>query len=140
MHLSALLNFLYRLLFALIMPTGLLFLMASCDPVHDIRLENGSSQNIEIILYPELDYVEMEKFEIETFEFNGVRAQKLSLKPGQLIPIGTVHASYEPDLDDLKLRQLQVIRAMDTLKFSGRDHLLESLRKIRRLDWRLVIN
>jgi|GEM_PF-3365511 len=116
----------------------LLFLLSSCDPVHTLILENASKESVEIVFQGNLSIETKGELELMQIEGSEEEFRKLRLGPDEILPIGTVVASYNPKPSDLDLSYLQISSATDTLKLRNRQEIAELLEKVGRLDWRIV--
>ena len=85
-----------------------LSLLTSCDPVHSLKLENKTSEKIEVLFYPDLDNQELGDKETTKINFNGRELNTVTLDSAETIRIGTVTARYNPRPDDVDLDYLEV--------------------------------
>ncbi len=109
----------------------------SCDPTHQIRLENQTSNPIVVICSPQID-TNTEESKTELFDANGTTYEKIVLDSGQTIPIGDV-VGYTPTIHDIRLDFLEIHIESDTMRLIGKKSILSSVQKVGRLDWRLII-
>jgi len=110
----------------------------SCDPIHDLKIQNGTGSDIEIIYYPQFasNYIpEKHPNEIENL---GLKMYSVNLAPDQLMPFGTVVARYNPRPDDIEIEYLEIRMSKDTMIFKGKGAIFSALQKIDKLDWRIV--
>jgi hypothetical protein len=114
-------------------------ILTSCDPVHDLRLENKTNRKIEVIYSPTLDQQELEGHEPIKVRVNGQEMNSITLEPTETIRIGDVTARYNPKATDVKLDYLEVRFGNDTLKLIGQEAILSTIQKVEKLDWRLII-
>ena len=73
---------------------------ASCDPVHNLKLDNQTNKPI-IVIYGPLFDIALKENKIESFDINGVKYAKTVLDSGQVMRIGHVVARYTPRPDDV---------------------------------------
>lgn len=78
-----------------------LITLTSCDPVHDIRLENKTNENIEVIYFPTLDQQELEGIQATEVTVDGRKMSLVTLEPTKAIRIGQVSARYTPKPSDI---------------------------------------
>ncbi len=119
---------------------GLLFslLIASCDPVHHLHLDNKTGNAITIIYRPQIEIAPVGS-KIETIIINKIEYSKVILDSGQQMKIGTVSARYTPKVTDVSLDYLETINGKDTIKLVGKSAIFNFIQKIDKLDWRLTI-
>jgi hypothetical protein len=116
-----------------------LLLMTSCDPVHDLRLENRTNKRIEVIFSPTLDNQELGDKEITKINFDGRELSSVTLDSAETIRIGTVTARYNPRPNDIDLNYLEIRMQADTLRLIGKTAIFTTIQKVEKLDWRLII-
>ena len=122
-----------------ILLTSLIILgLTSCDPVHQLRLNNETSKPIVVIYRPLIDISPIGS-KIESFDVNGVAYAKVVLDSGQVMQIGNVVARYNPRPDDVKLDFLEIHIGNDTVKLIGKKSIFSEIQKVDKLDWRLII-
>ncbi len=119
--------------------TFVVLFFASCDPVHDLHLENRSKSIIEVIYYPSLDQYHQVEQQITQVEWREKTMNKLKLYPGQLIPIGSVIASDTPHAKDIELEYLEIRQSKDTIRLIGKHAIFMGIQKVKKLDWRLIV-
>jgi hypothetical protein len=113
--------------------------LTSCDPVHQLKLYNETSNPIVVIYRPLIDIAPTGS-KIESFDVTGVTYAKVVLDSGQYMRIGNVVARYTPISDDVELDFLEVcIDNNDTLKLIGKKSIFSAIQKVDKLDWRLII-
>ena len=118
----------------------LLFLMTSCDPIHDLKLENRTSEKAEVIFYP--DFLEdeyLKDFIVSKVKVNGQTMNTLTLEPSKMIRIGTVVARDNPKPRDIELDYLELRFGKDTLRLAGKNAIFSTIQKFDKHDWRLII-
>lgn len=106
--------------------------------MYDLKIQNGTATSIEIIYFPqfESDYIpEMNPKEIES---HGLKMYNVDLPPGQLMPIGTVVARYNPQPDDIEIEYLEIRMSKDTMRLHGKGAIFSALQKVDKLDWRII--
>jgi hypothetical protein len=113
--------------------------MASCDPVHQLTLENGTRNKIQVIYYPELNSRQLDNKKVETIRMQGREMNKVTLDSAETMTIGTVVARYTPSADDINLDYLEVLNGNDTIKLSGKNAILSVIQKVKSLDYRIII-
>ena len=115
-----------------------LFFLIGCDPFHNIRLENSTSEEIEVLI-PE-NYFFDEETEFEEVKFKGRKLGLTKLQPNEFINIGSVVANYKPKKEDIGIDFLELrISSRDTITFIGKTAIYSQLRKIDKLDWRIQV-
>jgi hypothetical protein len=97
---------------------GLLGLM-SCDPVHDLHLENKTDGQI---------FVQTKK-----------GGKQDTLVAGASIKIGQCVARYNPIVSDIESDYLKIVDKTDTITLKGRNAIFSMLQKVDKLDWRIII-
>lgn len=117
----------------------IILLIMSCDPVHDLLLENSTKNSIEILFYPELSENALPKKNIETIEHKGLEMYKLILNQNKKIIIGTAIARYTPSAHSIDLDYLEVRNEKDTIVLVGKNAILSAIQKVKKLDWRLIV-
>ena len=115
-----------------------IFGLTSCDPVHQLQLDNETSKPIVVIYRPLLGFAQTGS-KIESFDANGVTYAKTVLDSGQVMRIGNVVASYTPRPDDVELDFLEICIDSDTMKLTGKKSIFSAIQKVDKLDWRLII-
>lgn len=118
--------------------TGLL-LMTSCDPVHDLRLENRTNNRIEVVFSPTLDNQDLGDKEITKINLGGRELNSVTLDSAETIRIGNVTARYNPRPNDIDLDYLEIRMQADTLRLIGKTAIFTTIQKVEKLDWRLII-
>jgi hypothetical protein len=113
--------------------------LTSCDPVHDLKIENRSSKTIDVIYYPNLDIRQILDKKIEKIEIQGKEMNKIMLDSAETINIGTVAARYNPSANDIDLDYLEVRYGQDTIRLIGKNAILTTIQKVEKLDWRIII-
>jgi len=116
-----------------------LLLMTSCDPVHDLRLENRTNKRIEVIFSPTLDNQYLGDKEITKINFSGRELNSVTLDSAETIRIGNVTARYNPRPNDIDLDYLEIRMQADTLRLIGKTAIFTTIQKVEKLDWRLII-
>ena len=116
-----------------------LSLLASCDPVHSLKLENKTNDKIEVVFYPNLDNQDLGDKQTTKINFNGRELNTVTLDSAETIRLGTVTARYNPRPNDVDLDYLEVRMQRDTLRLTGKTAIFTTLQKVEKLDWRLVI-
>lgn len=114
-------------------------ILISCDPVHDLRLENKTDNKIDVIYSPALDLQELNGHEPTGIEVNGQKMNLVTLAPSETIRIGHVVASYNPKPYHIHVEYLEVRLGTDTLRLIGRNSIFSTIQKVESLDWRLII-
>ena len=109
--------------------------LTSCDPVHQLRLDNETSKPVVVIYRPFVDTAPGG----ESFDVNGVTYAKVVLDSGQVMSIGTVVARYTPRPNDVALDFLEICIDNDTMKLVGKKSIFSAIQKVGNLDWRIVI-
>ncbi|WP_207429910.1 hypothetical protein [Sabulibacter ruber] len=119
----------------------LLFSVAlfSCDPVHNLTLNNQSGNAIEVLYRPSLDDIPTDGIQIEKEEIQGQQLDKITLDSAEILRIGRVTAMYTPTADDVELDYLEIRNGQDTIRLTGKRAILSTIQKIESLDWRLVV-
>ena len=112
--------------------------LASCDPVHDLKLDNQTSKPIVVIYRPLIDIAPIGS-KIESIDIKGVSYSKIVLNSGQNMRIGNVVARYTPQPEDVELDFLEVCIDNDTMKLIGKKSIFSAIQKVGKLDWRLII-
>jgi hypothetical protein len=116
-----------------------LLLMTSCDPVHDLKLENRTNKSIEVIFSPTLDNQDLGDKEIKKISFSGRELNSVTLDSAETIRIGNVTARYNPRPNDIDLDYLEIRMEVDTLRLIGKTAIFTTIQKVEKLDWRLII-
>ncbi|GIV28782.1 MAG: hypothetical protein KatS3mg027_2596 [Bacteroidia bacterium] len=116
----------------------IIFGITSCDPAHQIKIENKTSQPITVIFKPLMDSAPTDS-NFASFETNDVLFGKTVLKSGQVLEIGTVAARYNPQPDDIDFDYLEIHIDKDTMKLIGKLSIFSVIQEVDKLDWRLVI-
>ncbi|SDM17744.1 hypothetical protein SAMN05421823_11118 [Catalinimonas alkaloidigena] len=117
-----------------------LLLLTGCDPSHDLRLENRTNEQIEVIYAPHTnDIEELPNRKISRINVNGRATYRLVLKSSEMIKIGFVSARYIPKPSDVHLDYLELRLTNDTLMFSGKNAIFSAIQEVENLDWRLII-
>ena len=114
-------------------------MFTSCDPVHDLTLENGTNRTIEVIYQPYLESRMLDGKQPETVNIRGEEMKMITLDSNETIRIGTVTAMYTPTASDINLNYLEVRYGTDTIKLTGKNAILTTIQKVEKLDWRLII-
>jgi|SRR6185436_3268192 len=114
------------------------FGLTSCDPVHQLKLDNETSRPIVVIYRPPIDIAPAGS-KIENFDDNGIKYAKAILDSGQVMRIGNVVARYTPRPDDIELDFLEVCIDHDTMKLIGKKSIFSAIQKVDKLDWRLIV-
>jgi hypothetical protein len=115
-----------------------IFGLTSCDPVHQLKLDNETSKSVTVIFKPLIDIAPTGS-KIESFEMNGFTYAKTVLDSGQVMQIGNVVARYNPRPDDVELDFLEIHIGNDTMKLIGKKSIFSAIQKVDKLDWRLII-
>ena len=113
--------------------------MVGCDPVHDLKLENKTTGNIDILYSPTLDLQELEGRQSSEVKFDGLALNLVTLEPTKTIRIGQVSARYNPKPSDIYLDYLEIRLEHDTLRLVGQNAIFSTLQKVDKLDWRIII-
>ena len=127
-----------KLIRFLTISTFLLVLM-SCDPTHDLKLENQTGNSIEVLYSQSSSVNYLGKNKTETVKINGRELNKIKLDSAEILRIGTVVASYVPRTEDIYIDYLEIHSDMDTIKLTGKHAILSTIQKVKKLDWRLII-
>lgn len=117
----------------------LITILTSCDPVHELTLENRTNETIEVIYQPYLDSRMLNGKQPVKEIIQGQEMNKLILDSNETIRIGTVTAMYTPSATDIDLDYLEVRYSSDTIKLTGKNAILTTIQKVEKLDWRLII-
>lgn len=117
----------------------ILVTLIGCDPVHTLSLENRTKNKIEIIYYPPLGNRQLGNKTPEEFNFIGQKMNKIFLDSAERISIGTVIAMYTPSAKDVDLDYLEIRNGNDTIRLIGKNAILTTIQKIKKLDWRLIV-
>ena len=117
----------------------ILLILTSCDPVHTLNLENRTKGKIEIIYYPTLENRQLGNKTPEAIELRGQKMNKITLDSGENMPIGTVVAMYLPSATDIDLDYLEIRYGQDTIRLTGKNAILTTIQKVKKLDWRLIV-
>jgi hypothetical protein len=118
--------------------TALLLVLSSCDPVHDLHLENQTSKSV-IVIYRPLIEIAPTGRKIESIRRNNITYAKVVLGSGEKMRIGNVIANYIPEVDDVELEFLEICMERDTMKLIGKKSILSAIQEVDKLDWRLVL-
>lgn len=118
---------------------SLFTVLTSCDPVHELTLENRTNQAIEVVYQPYLDNRQLNGLEPEKIIIHGQEMNMVTLDSGETITIGTVTAMYTPSASDIDLEYLEIRYGSDTLRLTGKNAILTTIQKVKKLDWRLII-
>jgi len=113
--------------------------LTSCDPVHDLILENSTNKSVEVIYLPYLDSRQLGDKKAEKIEIHGQEMNKIILDSAETINIGTVTAMYTPSPHDIDLDYLEIRCGQDTIRLTGKNAILTTIQKVEKLDWRLII-
>lgn len=113
--------------------------LTSCDPVHDLTLENKTDKIVKVIYQPYLDSRHLKGKEPEKINIQGQELNMISLDSSETITIGTVTAMYTPSASDIDLEYLEIRYGSDTLRLTGKNAILTTIQKVEKLDWRLII-
>jgi hypothetical protein len=124
---------------SLILTISTLIILTSCDPVHDLKLENKTNKKIDVIYSPMLDQQELEGQQATEIKINGRMVNLVTLDPTKTIRIGHVSARYNPKPSDIHLDYLEIRIKQDTLKLVGQNAIFSTLQKVDKLDWRVII-
>lgn len=116
-----------------------LTIFASCDPVHQVSLENKTNNKIEVIYFPNLDDQQLGINKPTEITHRGQKMNKLFLDSAETIRIGMVCAHYIPTAEDIALDYLEVRFGRDTMKLIGKNAILTSIQKVSNLDWRMIV-
>lgn len=116
-----------------------LLLMTSCDPVHDLRLENRTNKRIEVIFSPTLDNQDLGDKEVTKINFSRRELNSVMLDSAETIRIGNVTARYNPRPNDIALDYLEIRMQADTLRLIGKKAIFTTIQKVEKLDWRLIV-
>jgi len=127
-----------KLIRFLTISTFLLVLM-SCDPTHDLKLENQTGNSIEVLYSQNSEVAYFGKNKTEIVEIHGQELNKIKLDSAETLKIGTVIASYVPRTEDIYVDYLEIHSGSDTIKLTGKHAILSTIQKVKRLDWRLII-
>jgi len=122
-----------------ILTISTLIILTSCDPVHDLKLENKSNKKIDVIYSPTLDGQELEGQQATEIKVDGRTLNMVTLDPTKTIRIGHVSARYNPRPSDIHLDYLEIRLEHDTLKLVGQNAIFSTLQKVEKLDWRVII-
>jgi len=114
----------------------LLFILTSCDPTHDLHLENQTGEEVAVIYHPALS-LQSKKSDIVIV--GNRKMHQLTLSNAEKVSIGTVTASYQPSAHDVDLEYLEITYSSDTIKLVGKRAILSAIQKIDNLDWRLIV-
>jgi hypothetical protein len=117
----------------------LLLLMTSCDPVHDLILENRTNKRIEVLFSPTLDNQDLGNKDITKVYFGGRELNSATLDSAETMRIGNVTARYNPRPNDIALDYLEIRMQADTLRLIGKTAVFTTIQKVKKLDWRLII-
>lgn len=108
--------------------------------MHQLTLENKSSDKIEVIYYPALDSRQINNKTPETIEIKGRKMDRIFLDSSETILIGTVVAMYTPKPDDIDVQYLEIRFDQDTISLTGKNAILTAIQKVGKLNWRIIIN
>lgn len=118
---------------------ALLLLSVGCDPVHVIRLENKTSQNLEVVL-ADLPGLDAKVPDAETVLYRNRKMLRIVVKPGEFLPLGNVVARYQPRALDIDTDFLEIRKPTgDTISLIGKGAIFSLVIKEGRLDWRLLV-
>ncbi len=118
---------------------SILLTLISCDPVHELTLENKTNKPIEVIYNPQLDSRQIRNKEVVKIEIRGQEMSKITLDSAETINIGTVVAMYNPSANDIDLDYLEIRYGQDTIRLTGKNAILTTIQKVEKLNWRLII-
>jgi hypothetical protein len=113
--------------------------MTSCDPVHNLRVENQADRPVEILYSPNLNEFKNETIKADSIVFNGRHLKRLFLADSETIIIGTVYMRFTPLAKDIDIDYLEIRNGSDTLRLIGKHAILTTLQKVKKLDFRLII-
>ena len=116
----------------------ILLTLTSCDPVHTLTLENKTKSKIEIIYYPTLER-QLDNKIPEAIELRGQKMNKITLDSAETMSIGTVVAMYIPSAHHIDLDYLEIRYGQDTIRLTGKNAILTTIQKVKKLDWRLIV-
>jgi hypothetical protein len=114
-------------------------LFVSCDPGHDIKLENQTTKAVQLIYYPQLGEQELGQHKTTEIKYQGRIMHTISLSPSESIEIGHVFGRYTPNSNDIDLEFVEIRSENDTLKLVGKSSIYSTIQMIEKLNWRLVI-
>ncbi|AEE52300.1 hypothetical protein [Haliscomenobacter hydrossis] len=117
----------------------ILVILTSCDPVHTLNLENRTKGKLEIIYYPTLENRQLGNNAPEAIELRGQKMNKITLDSAETMPIGTIVAMYMPSANDIDLDYLEIRYGQDTIRLIGKNAILTTVQKVKKLDWRLIV-
>ena len=126
-------------LFTLLTVLTVLAALTSCDPSHDLKIDNQTGKPIEV-LYSQSSKVSY--FGVNKTEFlkiNGRDLNKIILDSAETLRIGIVNARYVPIAEDLDIDFLEIRNSSDTVRLIGKHSILSTIQKVKKLDWRLII-
>lgn len=113
--------------------------MSSCDPVHNLRIENRAEKTIEILYSPNLNEFKNATIKADSIVFNGRHLKRLFLADSETLVIGTIYMRSTPLAKNIDIDYLEIRNGPDTLRLIGKHAILATLQKVKKLDWRLII-
>ncbi len=113
--------------------------LASCDPSHDLKIDNQTGKPIEVLYSQSSKVSYFGANKIEFLKFSGRDLNKIILDSTETLRIGVVNARYAPIAEDLNIDFLEIRNNTDTIRLVGKHAILSTIQKVKKLDWRLII-
>jgi hypothetical protein len=129
----------YQKFITLLLAFTILITFTGCDPVHDVKLENQTRKPIEVFYSPRSDVSYSGNNKSEILKVNGRDLNKIVLDSAETIVIGKVFARYIPQAKDIDIDYLEIQYGSDTIKLIGKHAIFSTIKKVKKLDWRLII-
>ncbi len=126
-------------IFTLLIVLTVLTTLTSCDPSHDLIIDNQTGNPIEVLYSQsaEMNYSDTNKKEF--LKINGRDLNKIFLDSAETLRIGVVNARYIPIAENIDIDYLEIRNGSDTIKLIGKHAILSTIQKVKKLDWRLII-
>ena len=98
---------------------AILVLCTGCDPVHNIKLENNTNKDVEILIGKSAYSNERSGF--EEIKYKGRIIDMKKIKPNDFVHIGTVVARHQPKMEDIEIDFLEIrMNSNDTITLIGK--------------------
>jgi hypothetical protein len=126
-------------LFTLLTVLTVLAALTSCDPSHDLKIDNQTGKPIEVLYSQSSNVSYFGVNKTEFLKINGRDLNKIILDSAETLRIGIVNARYAPTAEDLDIDFLEIRNSSDTIRLIGKHSILSTIQKVKKLDWRLII-
>ena len=126
-------------LFTLLTVLTILIALTSCDPSHDLKVDNQTGKPIEVLYSKNSDVAYFGANKTEFLKINGRDLDKIILDSAEYLRIGIVSARYTPIAENIDIEYLEIRNGADTIRLIGKHAIISTIQKVKKFDWRLII-